>query len=68
MANLISTQKIKDNYFYWGIIEMGIISIYYDLNISVYISDNNDLVNYIHYTNIWEENNIKNIMILHYDS
>ena len=47
---------------------MGIISNYYDLNISVYISDNNDLDNYIHYTNIWKENNIKNIMILHYDS
>ena len=34
-------EKIKDNYFYWGIIEMGIISNYYDLNINVYIYDNN---------------------------
>ena len=61
-------EKIKENYFYGGIIEMGIISNYYDLNISVYISDNNNLDNYIHYTNIWKENNIKNIMILHYDN
>ena len=34
---------MKENYFYGGIIEMGIISNYYDLNICVYIFDNNDL-------------------------
>ena len=39
-------EKIKENYFYGGIIELGIISNYYDLNISVYISDINDLDNW----------------------
>ena len=46
---------------------MCIISNYYDLNISVYIFDNNDLYK-IHFTNTLKENNIKNIMILDYDS
>ena len=44
---------------------MGIISNYNDLNISFYISDNNDLVNYIYYINNWKDNNINNNMILH---
>ena len=59
-------EKIKENYFYWGMIEMFIFSNYYDLNDSLYISDNNGLDNYIYYTNISKDNIINNNMILHY--
>ena len=44
---------------------MGIFSNYNDLNISFYISDNNDLDNCIYYINNWKDNNINNNMILH---
>ena len=47
---------------------MFIFSNYYDLNDSLYISDNNGLDNYIYYTNISKDNNINNNMILHYGS
>ena len=59
-------ERIKEDCFYGGIIEIGIISNYYDLNIFVYCPDNNDLNQYVHFTNIWKDERLNNFMILHY--
>jgi len=53
--------------FYDGIIGIGIISNYYNLNISVYCSDNNDPNIFVHFTNKWKDENLNNLMILYYD-
>ena len=60
-------ERIKEDCFYGGIIEIGIISNYYDLNISVYCTDNNDPNQYVHFTNIWKDESLNNFMILHYN-
>ena len=60
-------ERIKEDCFYGGIIEIGIISNYYDINISVYCTDNNDPNQYVHFTNIWKDERLNNFMILHYN-
>ena len=60
-------ERIKEDYFYGGIIEIGIISTYYDLNISAYCTDINDTNQYAHFTKIWKDENINQFMILHYN-
>ena len=42
-------EKIKENYFYGGTIELGILSNKYRINISVYKNDIANDFNYIHY-------------------
>ena len=60
-------ERIKEDGFYGGIIEIGIISNYFYLNISVYCTDNNDPNLFVHFTNIWKDENLNNFMILHYN-
>ena len=60
-------EKIKENGFYGGTIELGILSNSYQLNISVYETDINDNLSYKHYINIWHDEFNNNFILLHYD-
>ena len=52
--------KIREDSFYAGNIELAISSIIFNLNISIYTSENDEDTVYKHFTNIWKNINYYN--------
>ena len=47
-------EKIQEDAFYRGIIEIGLVTINQNINISVYKSDNEEGNFHSHFTNVWK--------------
>ena len=50
-------EKIKNDQFFAGNIELAVSSILFNLNISLYINENEEDNYYTHYMNIWKDIN-----------
>jgi len=61
-------EKIKENCFWGGIIEISLFSTIFKTNISIYtLNDENDNI-YQYFTNIWENNDIDKICLIRYEN
>ena len=61
-------EKIKENYFLGGIIEISLFLTIFKTNISIYtLNDENDNI-YQYFTNIWENNDIDKICLIRYEN
>ena len=61
-------EKIKENYFWGGIIEISIFAKIFKTNIGIYTkNDENDNI-YHYYTNVWENDDNDNILLIRYEN
>lgn len=61
-------EKIKENFFWGGIIEIILFATIFKTNIGIYtMNDENDNI-YHYYTNIWENDDNDNILLIRYEN
>ena len=61
-------ENIKKDNFYGGIIEISIFAKLQNINISVYTIDTNNPNFYIHFMNIFKNDNINSILLMEFEN
>jgi len=64
----IYIENIKKDNFYGGIIEISIFAKLQNINISVYTIDTNNPNFYIHFMNIFKNDNINSILLMEFEN